>query len=269
MRTKQELERIIMEAQKELEALPKEVKGWKAFDQDLKCRRFQFEVGKTFEIKEEINPCANGFHFCKQPADVFEYYLFNPKTTRFCEVLAVGDVIDEDNKSVTNKISIIRELSWEEMLTVVNTGFGNTGRSNSGDYNSGNRNSGHYNSGDRNSGDRNSGDYNSGKHNSGFFNTNEPFIRMFNKETKLKRSEISIPYIDLPLLNWVLESNMTEEEKTNNPTYKTTGGYLKTLSYKEAWAVAWGKLSQFEKKQLTDLPNFDAKIFEEITGVKI
>jgi hypothetical protein len=68
---------------------------------------------------------------------------------------------------------------------------------------------------------------------------------------------------------WVDESIMTDKEKEEFPTYKTTGGYLKAISYKEAWANMWHNLSEKNKKVFTTLPNFDTLIFEEITGIKI
>ena len=166
------------------------VKGFKVFNSDWSCRGFKYEVGKVFE--EDVNPkvCEKGFHFCKQAKDCFSYYTFDPKN-KVAEVIALGEVAEEGNKCSTNKIKIVREISWEELLTIVNTGKGNSGLCNSGNYNSGdcnsgNWNSGYYNSGDcnsgdcnsgywnsgnRNSGNRNSGDYNSGDRNSGYCNS--------------------------------------------------------------------------------------------------
>ncbi len=62
---------------------------------------------------------------------------------------------------------------------------------------------------------------------------------------------------------------MTDEEKIVNPTHETTGGYIKKLSYKDAWAVFWRKTSAENKKKVLALPNFDAAIWEEITGIKV
>ena len=73
--------------------------------------------------------------------------------------------------------------------------------------------------------------------------------------------------IDVTL--WVPFSSMTNEEKTNNPKAETTGGYLKTIPIKEAWKNAWNNWSEEYKKVFLDLPNFNAYIFEEITGIKI
>jgi hypothetical protein len=138
-----------------------------------------------------------------------------------------------------------------------NSGYFNTGNINSGNSNSGYRNSGDWNSGNSNSGYSNSGGYNSGSYNSGnrnsgHFNTNEPTIRLFNKDTGLKRSEIDIPYITLKLTEWDSEKQV-----------------LTTRSYKEAWTLYWTKASKEDKQRFLDLPNFDSRIFEEITGVDV
>jgi len=151
-----------------------------------------------------------------------------------------------------------------------NSGDYNSGKCNSGNYNSGKCNSGYYNSGNYNSGDYNSGNYNSGNCNSGIFNTDEPFMRSFNKETTIKLSEFSMPsYEHFNVSYWIEESNMTEKEKKENPTYKTTGGYLKEVEYKEAWSIFWRRTSEYNKKKFLALPNFDAGIFKEITGIDI
>ena len=144
------------------------MKGYKVFNSDWTCRGFQFEVGKVFE--EDVTPvcCDRGFHFCTKASDCFRYYSFDPDN-KVAEVEALGDIDtqDDDSKCCTNKIHIIREITWQEVLELVNLGKACTGLWNSGDWNSGNRNSGNRNSGDWNSGDWNSGDWNSGDWNSG------------------------------------------------------------------------------------------------------
>lgn len=91
------------------------IKGYKGFDKNLKCRGFQYKVGEEFE--EDITPscCERGFHFCEYPLDVFAYY--EPTTSRFCEVEALGEIDnnDEDSKVSTNKIKIGAELSFERL----------------------------------------------------------------------------------------------------------------------------------------------------------
>ena len=153
------------------------MKGFKVFNSDWTCRGFQFEVGKTFTEDVTTVCCDRGFHFCTKAADCFKYYDFNPDN-KVAEVEALGDIdtSNDDSKCSTNKIHIIREITWQEVLDLVNlgkacTGLCNSGNRNSGDYNSGDWNSGDWNSGNRNSGDYNSGDYNSGDYNSGDCNS--------------------------------------------------------------------------------------------------
>ena len=150
------------------------MKGYKVFNSDWTCRGFQFEVGKVFE--EDVTPvcCDRGFHFCTKASDCFRYYSFDPDN-KVAEVEALGDIDtqDDDSKCCTNKIHIIREITWQEVLDLVNLGKACTGLCNSGNRNSGNRNSGDWNSGDWNSGNRNSGDWNSGNRNSGNRNSGD------------------------------------------------------------------------------------------------
>ena len=148
-----------------------EVKGYKVFNPDWTCSGFQYEVGKTFE--EDVTPscCNRGFHFCKELKDCFNYYPFNPDN-KVAKVIALGEIDEEsyDSKCCTNKIQIVEEISWKDVLRMVNLGKGNAGLCNSGNRNSGNRNSGNYNSGNYNSGNYNSGNRNSGNYNSGDYN---------------------------------------------------------------------------------------------------
>ncbi|MCC2858760.1 pentapeptide repeat-containing protein, partial [Longicatena sp. 210702-DFI.1.204] len=133
------------------------MKGYKVFNSDWTCRGFQFEVGKVFE--EDVTPvcCDRGFHFCTKASDCFRYYSFDPDN-KVAEVEALGDIDtqDDDSKCCTNKIHIIREITWQEVLDLVNLGKACTGLCNSGNRNSGDCNSGNRNSGDCNSGNRNS-----------------------------------------------------------------------------------------------------------------
>ena len=154
-----------------------------------------------------------------------------------------------------------------------NSGNWNSGDGNSGDGNSGDGNSGNWNSGNWNSGDGNSGNWNSGNRNSGVFCSIEPDALFFNKPTTVKLSKFigTSEWPDFSGMNpcvWVEESIMTDEEKESNPTYKTTGGFIKKLEYKEAWAVFWRKTSESNKKKVLSLPNFSWEVFTSITGIK-
>ena len=151
--------------------------GYKVFKPDWTCRGYKFAVGETFTEDETPICCMRGFHFCKDVAGCFNYYDFN-SDNKVAEVEALGDIdINKDgNKYSTNKIRIVREISWYEVLDMVNLGKGCTGLHNSGDYNSGfynvgNYNTGHCNVGDDNSGNCNGGDCNSGGKNSGNYNS--------------------------------------------------------------------------------------------------
>ena len=156
-----------------------------------------------------------------------------------------------------------------------NSGYGNSGNSNSGYSNSGYGNSGNGNSGDWNSGDWNSGYGNSGYGNStnretGIFNTTKGKIRCFNKETDLTWDEIIHPSFRKFYPNkWIPESEMTDEEKKADPQFFVRGGYLKTYTWEEAWANYWRDSDEEERQKVLNLPNFDAAIFKEITGIDV
>ena len=149
--------------------------GYKAFNKDLTCRGFKFEIGETFSMDESPIPCKRGFHFCKSIAECYEYYPMSDDK-RICKVEALGEVkTDDERKYCTNSIRIVEEITedWERKgnTNSSNSGYRNSGDSNSGDWNSGNWNSGNWNSGNWNSGYRNSGYWNSGDSNSGYRNS--------------------------------------------------------------------------------------------------
>ena len=232
-----------------------EVKGYKVFNPDWTCRGFQYEVGKIFE--EDVKPscCDRGFHFCKKAADCFSYYSFNSKN-KVAEVIALGEVDTDGKKSCTNKIQIVREIPWQELLTIVNIGKDCTGFCNTGDCNT--------------------GDWNKSSFNTGCFNTEEQKIMLFNKPSDMTyndwlRSDARYLLNQIPkdVVEWVYEEDMTDEEKVANPTYETTGGYLKVLDESECGQLWWGSLSDSQKNYIRSIPNFDAEIFEQCTGIKV
>lgn len=232
-----------------------EVKGYKVFNPDWTCRGFQYEVGKIFE--EDVKPscCDRGFHFCEKAADCFSYYSFNSEN-KVAEVIALGEVDTDGEKSCNNKIQIVREIPWQELLTIVNTGKDCTGLCNTGDWNT--------------------GDWNKSSFNTGCFNTEEQKIMLFNKPSDMTyndwlRSDARYLLNQIPkdVVEWVYEEDMTDEEKVANPTYETTGGYLKVLDESECGQLWWGSLSDFQKNYIRSIPNFDAEIFEQCTGIKV
>lgn len=279
------------------------MKGYKVFNPDWTCNGYQFEVGKTFT--EDVTPvcCDRGFHFCTKVADCFTYYAFNPDN-KVAEVEALGDIdtSDYDSKCCTNKIHIIREIAWHEVLDMVNlgkscTGLHNSGDNNSGDKNSGDRNSGNCNRGNDNSGNRNSGDKNSGHDNrgswnsgnknsghcnsgdwnktccsNGCFNTESPKIFLFNKPSDWTYQDWLISkardiLMDCPIntLAWVWDYDMTEEEKGKHPECSVTCGFLENEEGEaQEW---WDGLTKESKDIVMSLPNFNKNIFKEITGI--
>ncbi len=150
--------------------------GYKAFDENLCCRGFQYEVGKTYTTdtkKEDLECCTDkGFHFCRELQAIEKESDYKLSQSRICEVIA-GDYVRDNDKYITNSITILREIVGAEKKELLNYNSGsyNSGYRNSGSYNSGDSNSGKFNSGDSNSGNCNSGDSNSGKFNSGNSNS--------------------------------------------------------------------------------------------------
>ena len=89
--------------------MEQKIKAYKAFDKDLSCRGFKYEVGKEYEETGDIKACKKGFHACPYPLDVFGYYA--PAGARFCEVEQSGKIDDsESDKVCSSKIRIGAEL---------------------------------------------------------------------------------------------------------------------------------------------------------------
>ena len=90
--------------------------AYKSFDENLCCRGFQYEIGKEYEQSGEIICCENGFHACKNPFDVLDYY---PKPeNRYCVVEQSGTIKsdEEDTKQASSKIKIIKEIKFAELF---------------------------------------------------------------------------------------------------------------------------------------------------------
>lgn len=233
------------------------MEGYKVFEPDWTCRGFQYEVGKTFE--EDVTPscCNRGFHFCKELKDCFNYYPFNPDN-KVAKVIALGEIDEEsdDSKCCTNKIQIVEEISWEDVLRIVNLGKGNAGLYNSGDYNSGNRNKTNFSN--------------------GCFNTEEPKIFLFNKPSDWtyrdwlnSDARYLLNQIPRNVVDWIWSDDMTDEEKEQHPEYEVVGGYLKIIDESECGQLWWDSLSERYKNIIKAMPNFDKEIFEDVTGIKI
>lgn len=273
------------------------VKGYKVFNSDWTCRGKQYTCPGKFEENVKLLICSRGIHFCKKAVDCFNYYDFNPDF-HVAEVVAYGRVVERGDKCVTDKLEIVREISWHEVLDLTNTGTNctgfknsgdknsgywnsgdrNSGNGNSGNGNSGNWNSGDVNSGDRNSGNRNSGDWNKCSNSNGCFNTiPQPTIYMFNRPSNwsyadwlASRAAFILSMAPCSRTKWVTLPAMTDVEKTEHPEAVTVGGFLRKAEVSAAEVNRWWRsLPSNSKEEVLSLPNFDKAIFKEITGINV
>ena len=92
------------------------IRAYKAFDKNLQCRGFQFEVGQTYEHDGEVKACSSGFHACENPLDVWSYY---PLDSRYAVVELDGDVSrhGDDSKVAAARITISAEFTLPQIIT--------------------------------------------------------------------------------------------------------------------------------------------------------
>ena len=227
------------------------MKGYKGFNSDMTCLGFQYEVGKEYEMDGKPELCERGFHFCKTMAQVFSYYSGTDK--RYAEVEAIGEIKEGDDKCVTNKIRIIREIQHQEAVDMTNTG-------------------------NRNTGNRNTGDWNTTIFSAGCFNTELPKMMLFNKPSEWTLNDwwgssaryiLSDAPVEIDVVEWICSDNMTAEEKEAHPEHKTAGGYLRVTHEAPNRQEWWDKLSETDKQTVMALPNFDAEIFKRCTGIEV
>ena len=96
----------------------KVIKSYKAFDKNMQCRGFQYEVGKGYEMDGEIKCCERGFHACKSPMEVWDHY--DMLNSRFAEVEQSGEIKEEENstKVCSSHIKIKAELNLADIIKV-------------------------------------------------------------------------------------------------------------------------------------------------------
>ena len=250
----------------------------KGMNKNMMCRGFQFEVGKEYKIDHGDKPlelCSDTvFHFCDSLQKVHKFYKCDDKYNRFFVIEALGEIITDNEKCGSDHIRIVREITGDELDIMRGTINGNTGLFNSGYMNSGDMNSGYRNSGDMNSGYRNSGIANKCDFSSGIFcNESDMDIRIFNKPSGMSLKEfinskyydalVSAPFELIRLECYSDKELATDEEKNR------VGGRLIVKEYSEAWADWWDDLSPDKRAIIQQIPNFDAEIFKDITGIDL
>ena len=223
------------------------IKGYKAMNKDMTCREFKFKVGNEYKTPG-LSMCGEGFHFCENLLNVYAYY---PKTidTVVCEVEALGDCLKEGDKSATNHIKIVKQLSETELLAAF------MAETNAGHCNAGTGNAGHDNA---------------GTGNAGMFNLAVRTVMLFDKDSGLEWESDIIKTLKnklnksvKPILRWVSINDMSEAEKSEFPSSKTTGGFLRNMKRSDYSALNNPSDIAFFQA----LPNFDAETFFAITGI--
>ena len=235
----------------------------KGFDKDLKCRDYQFEIGKEYKIDlpegyelTTVDLCSNRvFHFCDSLSKVHEYYSCNNEANRYCIIEVLGQMCDDGTKCGSNHIRIVRELTGEELATAKGLTGGNTGLLNSGDRNSGYRNSG----------DLNSGIFNKTNGSNGVFCNVEPKICIFNIQTDWTLRE----FYNSRYYNAILSSDfpLTEWKTKDNPAENGVDGELIVNSYEDACRRWWDGMTAENKEIIKSIPNFNIDVFCDITGI--
>ena len=98
--------------------------SYKGFDENFSCRKFQYEVGKTYELDGDVVVCKRGFHACANPLDVFTYY--PPGKSRYAIVEQSGTVDELLDKTASSSITIKKELSLAELIAAAATAQGDS-----------------------------------------------------------------------------------------------------------------------------------------------
>ena len=228
---------------------------WNKWEYDNEKKELKIDALNTFNDSESIKPIIE--KYINENNAIYLQKIYNRNS---------GNRNSGDRNSGDSNSGNRNSGDWNSGNS--NSGDSNSGNRNSGDRNSGDSNSGDWNSGDWNSGNSNSGNWNSGNRNSGDCNSTEPKLRIFNKETSIIRSKITYPnYFYFDTNKWIEMSEMTNKEKKENVGYETTEGYLKKLDYRKSWIKSFKQTDKKDVSLTLQLPNFNYKIFEEISGI--
>ena len=276
--------------------------AYKAFHKDeqgLYCQpddfEFRYKEGEVYEIEGELLLCENGIHFCRELKNVFNFYsLVQWVSVHKVEIL--GDIIDdEDNvKSCTNKLKILEEVSFEDIIKNLQSNSNGVNHSDGVNYSNGvdhsdgvnysngvNRSNGvnHSNGVDHSDGVNYSNGVNCSNgvdHSFGILNSSGVSNALFIANKKESYS--------------IFGKEVSEErfEKVRSKLYEFLNGWYPTfnnlkslyLKYGSEWKLtpiqaaeeiqkkeAWAGMPIKAIKYLMSLEEFDKDMFEEITGI--
>ena len=98
--------------------MEKKIIAYKGFDKNLKCRDFQYEVGKEYEMDGDIKCCERGFHACESPLEVFDHY--DMLNSCFAEVEQSGEIDKEEytTKVCSSRIKVKAELKLADIINL-------------------------------------------------------------------------------------------------------------------------------------------------------
>ena len=260
--------------------------GYKAFNKDaegLYCQpssfKFRYKAGEVYEIEGELSLCENGIHFCRELKNVFQFYsLVQWVSVHKVEIL--GNIIDdEDNiKSCTNKLKILEEVSFEDIIQSFKLNSNGVNSSNGVNYSNGVNSSDGVNSSNgvnysngvnsSNGVNRSFGILNSnGVSNSLFLVNKKENYSIFGKEVSEERFEEVCEKLYELLEHWRPTFNNLKS------LYLKYGGEWKLTPIQSAEEIqkkeAWASMPIEAIKYLMSLEEFDKKMFEEITAIDI
>jgi len=239
------------------------MKGYKIMNPDMTCRGFKYEIGKTYKQDGKVDLCGNGFHFCKELSYCYNYYDFD-KANIVCEVEALGEVEQDEYKTVTNEIKIVRKIEIDEILELLNLftssnrGSSNRGSSNQGSFNWGKDNSGSFNFGKYNDGSRNQGEFNSGSSNNGKFNYGS-----FNEGSRNRGSFNKGQWNFASNCVGVMNCNSFVGTKENCACFNIKTG-LSLIQFYRKYLKVLKEIRNYDFKNISELPNYTQKKWDLI-----
>ena len=92
-----------------------------------KCGSLTYEIGKTYTFNGKLEMCQQGLHFCKNPKDVLNYYDIDNPEFQLLKVEVLGDVVDDDDKSATDKIKILEIIPKSEYKELIDSEYDKNG----------------------------------------------------------------------------------------------------------------------------------------------